>query len=124
MQFSNPNWDSQKRLTITKRFLGRGGGLLVEWHQHTLTAMPLHHTARVWVVTSGSQLERVCVCVCGCVCVCVHVCVCVLVCVCVCTLCVCVLCVCVCVGVCVCVVCAPRKTGQSSYWLGFNIIHI
>lgn len=31
MQFSNPNWDSQKRLTITKRFLGRGGGLLVEW---------------------------------------------------------------------------------------------
>lgn len=21
-------------------------------------------------------------------------------------------------------VCAPRKTGQSSYWLGFNIINI
>jgi len=53
--------------------------------------MPLHHTARVWVVTSGSQLERVFVCVCVAVCVCV------------CSVCVCVVCVCVCFSVCVCV---------------------
>jgi len=62
-------------------------------------------TVLVWVVTSGSQLERMCVCVCAvcvcvwcvcvcaflCVCVCMSVCVCAFVCVCACAVCVCVL---------------------------------